>query len=136
MDILGTYAQTEMGHGSNVAGLETTATFDAKTDEFVIHSPTLSSTKWWPGDLGRFANYAIVFAQMVIENDGQKNNYGVVPFLVQLRDVETHNYMPGVRCGDLGPKLGYIGKDNGWCQFNHVRIPRNQLLQRFMTVDR
>lgn len=45
MKIIGCYAQTELGHGSNVQGLETTATFDPKTDEFVIHSPTLTSSK-------------------------------------------------------------------------------------------
>jgi hypothetical protein len=43
--ILGTYAQTEMGHGSFIRGLETTATFDEKTGEFVLHSPTLTATK-------------------------------------------------------------------------------------------
>lgn len=45
MQIIGCYAQTELGHGSNVQGLETTATFDPQTDEFVIHSPTLTSSK-------------------------------------------------------------------------------------------
>ena len=45
MQIIGCYAQTELGHGSNVQGLETTATFDPDTDEFVIHSPTLTSSK-------------------------------------------------------------------------------------------
>lgn len=45
MQIIGCYAQTELGHGSNVQGLETTATFDPKTDEFIIHSPTLTSSK-------------------------------------------------------------------------------------------
>ena len=30
-------------------GLETTATFDEKTQEFVMHTPTLTATKWWPG---------------------------------------------------------------------------------------
>lgn len=32
--------------------------------------------------------------------------------------------MPGVKSGDLGPKLGYNSKDNGWLTFDHVRIPR------------
>lgn len=45
MQIIGCYAQTELGHGSNVQGLETTATFDPQTDKFVIHSPTLTSSK-------------------------------------------------------------------------------------------
>ena len=52
LNILGCYAQTEIGHGSNVAGLETTATFDNETDEFVINTPTITATKWWPGDMG------------------------------------------------------------------------------------
>ncbi len=49
MQVIGTYAQTELGHGTFVRGLETTATYDIDTQQFVIHSPTLSSTKWWPG---------------------------------------------------------------------------------------
>jgi len=63
-DIHGCYAQTEIGHGSNVAGLETTATLDTKTDEFVIDMPTNTATKWWPGEMGRFANFACVFARL------------------------------------------------------------------------
>ena len=62
LKILGCYAQTEIGHGSDVASLETTATFDEKTDEFIIHTPTPTATKWWPGDMGRMANFAVVFA--------------------------------------------------------------------------
>ena len=85
MNILGCYAQTELGHGSNVAGLETTATLDKLTDEFIIHSPTITSTKFWPGDLGRFTTHGVVFARLKID----KNDFGVHPFLVQLRDIET-----------------------------------------------
>lgn len=49
MKIIGSYAQTELGHGTFLRGLQTTATYDPKTEEFVINSPTLSSIKWWPG---------------------------------------------------------------------------------------
>ena len=49
LEIIGTYAQTELGHGTFVRGLETTATYDPETEHFIIHSPTLTSTKWWPG---------------------------------------------------------------------------------------
>lgn len=124
-NIHGCYAQTEIGHGSNVAGLETTATFDKETDEFVLDMPSISATKWWPGELGTMANFALVFAQLIIEDDGEKNNYGVAPFLVQIRDRETHKHMPGVKTGDMGPKFGYHGKDNGWMTLNKVRIPRD-----------
>lgn len=73
LDILGCYAQTELGHGSNVAELETTATFDMETDEIVIHSPTPTSTKYWPGDLGQFTSHALVFGKLLVG----KKNYGI-----------------------------------------------------------
>lgn len=41
--------QTELGHGTFIRGLETTATYDPKTQEYIINSPTLTSYKWWPG---------------------------------------------------------------------------------------
>ena len=135
-DILGCYAQTELGHGSNVAGLETTATFDKETDEFVIDMPTITATKWWPGEMGRYANHALVFARLIIVDDGDKNDYGVAPFIVQIRDRDTHKHLPGVKSGDMGPKMGFIGKDNGWLTVHNVRVPRNQMLQRFLKVDR
>lgn len=137
LKIIGCYAQTELGHGSDVKHLETTATFDKKTDEFVIETPTLTSTKWWPGDMGRFANHALVMAQLIIpDEDGTKNNYGVSPFIVQIRDLKTHKWMPGVKCGDMGPKFGFHGKDNGWMTLKAVRIPRNQMLQKYTAVSR
>lgn len=62
-----------MGHGSNIKGFETTATLDLKTDEFVIHSPTVTSTKYWPGGMGITANHAVVFARCIVEG----NDFGV-----------------------------------------------------------
>jgi acyl-CoA oxidase len=136
LNIIGCYAQTEMGHGSDVAALETTATFDVKTDEFVINTPNLKATKWWPGDMGRFANHALVFARLLIEDDGTTNDYGILPFIVQTRDLDTHRYMPGIKCGEMGPKFGYNSKDNGWMTLDHVRIPRLNMPMRFTKVDR
>ena len=129
---MGCYAQTELGHGSNVAGLETTATLDKATDEFIIHSPTITATKFWPGDLGRFSTHAVVFARLIVED----NDYGVQPFLVQLRDLETFKRLPGIQTGDLGPKFGYSSKDNGWATFNKVRIPRTDMLMGFCKVTK
>mmetsp|Transcript_1772 Transcript_1772/g.1220 ORF Transcript_1772/g.1220 Transcript_1772/m.1220 type:complete len:104 (-) Transcript_1772:1412-1723(-) len=77
-EIIGCYAQTELGHGSNVQGLETTATFDKENDQFIIHSPTISAAKFWPGDSGLHANHAILFAKLLI--DGK--DHGVQPFMV------------------------------------------------------
>ncbi|OIV94075.1 hypothetical protein TanjilG_05455 [Lupinus angustifolius] len=135
MQIIGCYAQTELGHGSNVQGLETTATFDPKTDEFVIHSPTLTSSKWWPGGLGKVSTHAIVYARLII--DGQ--DYGVNGFIVQLRSLDDHLPLPGITVGDIGMKFGngaYNTMDNGVLRFDNVRIPRDQMLMRISQVTR
>jgi len=81
-DIHGCYAQTELGHGSDVAALETTATLDLKTDEFVLHTPSISATKWWPGELGRQANHAVVFARVLIPYEDEIIDYGLGQFIV------------------------------------------------------
>ncbi|KAL0446328.1 UNVERIFIED_CONTAM: Peroxisomal acyl-coenzyme A oxidase 1 [Sesamum latifolium] len=135
MQIIGCYAQTELGHGSNVQGLETTATFDPRTDEFVIHSPTLTSSKWWPGGLGKVSTHAVVFARLI--TDGK--DHGVHGFIVQLRSLEDHTPLPGITVGDIGTKFGngaYNTMDNGLLRFDHVRIPRNQMLMRVSQVTR
>jgi acyl-CoA oxidase len=62
--------------------METTATYDVSTREWVIDSPTVSSAKYWPGEIAFFANHAIVFAQTLIRG----KNHGVNPFLVPIKD--------------------------------------------------
>ncbi|KAG5564808.1 hypothetical protein RHGRI_000870 [Rhododendron griersonianum] len=133
MQIIGCYAQTELGHGSNVQGLETTATFDPQTDEFIIHSPTLTSSKWWPGGLGKVATHAIAYALLIVGGREQ----GVHGFIVQLRSLEDHSPLPGMTVGDIGMKFGngaYNAMDNGVLRFDHVRIPRNQMLMSHVMV--
>lgn len=80
MKMIGAYAQTELGHGSFVRGLQTTATFDMDTDEFIIHSPVLSATKWWAGGLGKTATHAVVVARLFIHG----RDYGPHIFLIQV----------------------------------------------------
>ncbi|KAK0588195.1 hypothetical protein LWI29_035712 [Acer saccharum] len=135
MQIIGCYAQTELGHGSNVQGLETTATFDPQTDEFIIHSPTLTSSKWWPGGLGKISTHGVVYARLI--TDGQ--DHGVHGFIVQLRNLDDHSPLPGITVGDIGMKFGngaYNTMDNGVLRFDHVRIPRDQMLMRVFQVTR
>ncbi|KAJ6516573.1 acyl-CoA dehydrogenase/oxidase [Mycena vitilis] len=122
--ILGTYCQTELGHGSFVRGLETTATFDAQTDESVLHSPTASSTKYWPGGLGYSASHAIVMARLVVVG----TDHGVHPLIVQLRSLDDYAPLPGIELGDIGLKLGLKSSDNGYAVFTRVRIPRAAIL--------
>jgi len=133
-EIFGSYSQTELGHGSNVRGIETTATFDRATDEFVINSPTLSSTKYWIGATGIWATHSIVVARLII--DGKE--YGNHLFLTQYRNLDTQELMPGVEIYELGPKVfqGMLGVDNGAIRFNNVRIPRDQMLARNARVER
>lgn len=130
--ILGTYAQSELGHGTNLARLETTATFDPASDAFVLHSPTVTSTKWWPGGLGKTSTHAVVMANLQLGGQWR----GQHAFLVQLRDLRTHAPLTGVELGDIGPKMGYASVDNGFLRLTHVRVPRAQLLQRHARVGR
>jgi acyl-CoA oxidase len=76
--LLGCYAQTELGHGSDVKGLMTTATFDESSDSFILNTPDVKAAKWWIGDLGVFATHACVFAQLKIKG----KQYGVHAFVV------------------------------------------------------
>jgi len=139
--MIGCYAQTELGHGSNVRALETTATFvkggidDGNDNDghWVIHSPTLTSLKFWPGTLGRTSNHAMVIAKLI---DGEGIDRGIHNFLVQTRSLEDHSLMPGVTCGDIGPKIGYNVMDNGFAKFDHVKIPRRNMAMRFAEVDK
>lgn len=129
-NIIGCYAQTELGHGSDVQSLETVAVYDPKTEEFVLNSPTITSTKWWIGDLGVFATHCATHANLIIDN----KSYGIQTFIVPLRDPITFKTLPGISAGDIGPKIGYNVKDNGYLRFDHVRIPRENMLMRYAKV--
>jgi acyl-CoA oxidase len=130
--INGTYVQTELGHGSFVRGVETTATFDPSIDCFVLHSPTLTSTKFWPGSLAFSATHAIVMARLL--TDGK--DYGVHPFMLQIRDTETSKPVDGVDLGDVGLKPSHNQNDNGYARFEKVAIPRENLLGTYAAVTR
>lgn len=128
--ISGCFAMTELGHGSNVPGLETTATYDKQRQEFAINTPTITATKWWIGGAADTATHCVCFAQLIV--DGVK--HGVNMFVIQLRDMDTHDVLPGITIGDCGKKMGRNGIDNGWIQFTNVRIPRTDMLMRFVEV--
>lgn len=131
LEIIGTYAQTEMGHGTHLRGLETTATYDPKTQEFILNSPTVTSIKWWPGGLGKTSNHAIVLAQLITR--GQC--YGLHAFIVPIREFGTHKPFPGITVGDIGPKFGYDEVDNGYLKMDNYRIPRENMLMKYAQVE-
>lgn len=127
-EILGCFAMTETGHGSNVQALGTTATYDPGNQEFVIQTQTPAATKDYIGNAARHAQLAVVFAQLVVGGE----SHGVHALVVPLRDGDT--VLPGVTITDDGPKMGLNGVDNGRIRFDGVRVPRVALLDQFAQV--
>jgi acyl-CoA oxidase len=128
-DLPGCFAMTETGHGSDVQSLGTTATYDAATGEFVVHTPHEGARKDYIGNAGRDGRMAAVFAQLITEG----RSHGVHALLVPIRD-EAGNPCKGVTLEDCGPKAGLNGVDNGRITFDQVRVPREALLDRYGSV--
>jgi len=125
----GAFAMTEIGHGSDVASIATTATYDEQTQEFVIHTPFRAAWKEFLGNAARDGIAATVFAQLIT----QGVNHGVHCFYVPIRD-ENGDFLPGIGGEDDGWKGGLNGIDNGRLHFDHVRIPRTNLLNKYGDV--
>ena len=125
----GAFAMTEIGHGSDVAAVATTATYDEDTEEFVIHTPFKAAWKEFLGNAALHGKAATVFAQLVTKGV----NHGVHCFYVPIRD-ENGEFLPGVGGEDDGLKGGLNGIDNGRLHFTNVRVPRTNLLNRYGDV--
>lgn len=130
-EIVGAYAQTEIAHGSDVSSLMTTATLDLEKDEIVMNTPNIKAIKFWPGEMGIYSTHALVFAQLIVE--GKK--LGVHSFVVPIRDKDL-NLLPGVEAGDIGPKIGFHSKDNGYLILKGVRISRKNMLTRYLSITK
>ncbi|MET4780347.1 acyl-CoA oxidase [Glaciihabitans sp. UYNi722] len=124
----GAFAMTETGHGSDVAAIGTTATYDEKTEEFVIHTPFRAAWKDYLGNAAQHGRAAVVFAQLITKGV----NHGVHAFYLPIRD--DKGFLPGVGGEDDGLKGGLNGIDNGRLHFDHVRVPREDLLNRYGDV--
>lgn len=129
MEIPGAYAMTETGHGSDVAAIGTTATYDEAAEEFVIDTPFRAAWKDYLGNAALHGRAAVVFAQLITKGV----NHGVHAFFVPIRD-EAGEFLPGVGGEDDGVKGGLNGIDNGRLHFTAVRIPRDHLLNRYGDV--
>ncbi|PWA57324.1 acyl-CoA oxidase 3 [Artemisia annua] len=129
-EVKGCFAMTELGHGSNVRGIETITRYDASTQEFVILTPCESAQKYWIGGAANHATHTIVFSQLEINGVNQ----GVHAFVAQIRD-ENGNICPNVRIADCGHKIGLNGVDNGRIWFDNLRIPRENLLNSVADVS-
>ncbi|WP_395245655.1 acyl-CoA dehydrogenase [Agromyces sp. MMS24-K17] len=129
LEVPGAFAMTETGHGSDVASIGTTATYDEASEEFVIHTPFRGAWKDYLGNAALHGKDAVVFAQLITKGV----NHGVHAFYVNLRD-DKGNFLAGVGGEDDGLKGGLNGIDNGRLHFDHVRVPRENLLNRYGDV--
>ena len=128
-ELLGCFAMTESNHGSNVKGLETTATYDHTSKEIIIHTPNQAAGKEYIGN-ALHSSMAAVFAQLIVNGENQ----GVHAILVPLRD-EENKLLPGVSIEDCGYKLGLNGVDNGRIWFDQVRVPADHLLNKYGNIE-
>ncbi|KAH7425616.1 hypothetical protein KP509_11G062900 [Ceratopteris richardii] len=128
-NVKGCFSMTELGHGSNVRGIETITVYNASTQEFIINTPCESAQKYWIGGAANDATHTVVFSQLHI--NGKKE--GVHAFVVQIRD-EKGQVCQGIRIADCGHKIGLNGVDNGRIWFDNVRIPRENLLNSVADV--
>ncbi|WP_300680640.1 acyl-CoA dehydrogenase [Nocardioides sp.] len=132
--VLGCFAMTEHGHGSNVAAIGTVATYDPASEEFVLTTTAEDAYKDYIGNAAEHAELAVVFARLEIEGESQ----GVHAFVARIRehgpDGRAGRPVAGVRIADDGRKMGLNGVDNGRIWFDGLRIPRESLLNRFADV--
>ncbi|QNL23141.1 acyl-CoA dehydrogenase family protein [Hyphobacterium sp. CCMP332] len=130
LEIPGCFAMTETGHGSNVKGIETTATYNHKKQVFNINTPHIGAGKEYIGNAAVHGRMATVFAKLIID----EVDYGVNAFVVPLRN-EKGQLWPGVRIEDCGRKMGLNGVDNGKIWFDNVEIGKDEMLDRYASVD-
>ena len=126
----GCFAMSETLHGSNVQDIETTAVHLPETGEIEIHTPVPGARKDYIGNAARDGRLATVFAQLEVGGEGR----GVHAILVPIRR-EDGRALPGVTIEDCGDKLGLNGVDNGRLLFDRVRVPVENLLDRFGSID-
>jgi len=126
---VGCFGLTELGYGNNAVEMETTATYDAETKEFVVHTPHPLAQKYWITNGAVHAKHVVVMAQLLVNG----KNEGIHAVLVRMRD-DDMNTMPGVTIEDMGYKMGLNGVDNAKLSFNNVRIPRENLLNKYSDV--
>ncbi len=128
LSAIGCFALTELGYGNNAVEMETTATWDPATKEFVVNTPSVLAQKYWitkyvcplfhvcitdahalqwcdSRKMGRCVIYnllisPVVFAQLIFNG----KNEGIHAFLVRIRE-EDMSVSKGVVIQDMGHKV-------------------------------
>jgi acyl-CoA oxidase len=65
--------------------METTATYDKQTQEFIVNTPTTLAQKYWITNGALHAQHCVVFAQLIIDGE----NHGMLVITSQ-RDGSIH----------------------------------------------
>ena len=130
LQLPGCFAMTETNHGSNVKGMETTATYNHDEQTFTIHTPHQKAQKEYIGNAAVHGQMATVFAKLIID----EVDYGVNAFIVPIRDTNSM-ILKGITINDCGLKMGLNGVDNGTISFDNVVIPKENMLDRFASVN-
>lgn len=130
--LLGGFAMTEVGGGSDVQGLQTVATYDHATRSFTVDTPVEGARKTYIGNAALHGRMMVVFAQLKMDKDSESK--GVHAFLVPVRD-DKGAVLPGVTIGDNGHKVGLNGVDNGTIAFDKVKIPYDAMLDKLSSIN-
>jgi hypothetical protein len=67
--------------GNNAVEMQTTATYLPETQEFEVHTPTTLAQKYWITNSAVHAQWAVVFAQLMVRGQNQ----GIHGLLVRIR---------------------------------------------------
>jgi len=126
---VGCFGLTELGYGNNAVEMETTATYDPDTKEFIVNTPNPLAQKYWITNGACHSKHVVVMAQLIVKG----KNEGIHAVLVRMRDNDM-NTIPGVTIEDMGYKMGLNGVDNAKLSFDNVRVPREALLNRWSDV--
>mmetsp|Transcript_15157 Transcript_15157/g.38526 ORF Transcript_15157/g.38526 Transcript_15157/m.38526 type:complete len:628 (-) Transcript_15157:135-2018(-) len=131
LNAVGCFALTEVGYGNNAVQMRTTAELDIAGDAWIIHTPETAAKKYWITNGACHSQWAVVFARMLVRG----TDHGIHAFLCRIRHGDTMAPVAGVGIEDMGHKLGCNGVDNGILSFDHLRVPRDALLDHFTQVD-
>merc|ERR1712141_379596 len=129
LDDIGCFGLTELGYGNNAVEMETTAIYDSKTKEFIVNTPNPLAQKYWVTNGAVHAKHVVVMAQLIVDGI----NEGIHGVLVPIRD-ENLKILPNVLVEDMGHKMGLNGVDNAKLTFNNVRVPKDNLLNKYSDV--
>lgn len=129
LDDVGCFGLTELGYGNNAVEMETTAIYDKETDELIVNTPNTLAQKYWITNGATHAKHVVVFAHLHVDGE----NHGIHGVLVPIRD-NNLQVLPDVRVEDMGYKMGLNGVDNAKLLFDNVRVPRENLLNKYSDI--